>query len=128
MKIFKSFFIYMLIANIILVVTNVYYIYQLIFIYKSLSMSLSIQLLVGILIQCLFIYLAKYKNKIVFPLVVLSGIYIYYMASTSFGLMVVLKSSIENFNVNTLINFLNPIVALVALLYWWYELSEKNKK
>ena len=63
----------------------------------------------------------------VFFLTLLVGIYVYYQAASSFGILTVLQSAIEHFTLSTLLNFLNPVVALFAILYWLYD-ANRNKQ
>tara|TARA_R110002167_G_scaffold254292_1_gene460478 strand:+ start:765 stop:1157 length:393 start_codon:yes stop_codon:yes gene_type:complete len=128
MKVFKFFFIFLIVTNAVLIINNAYYEFQSIFKYNVFSGYSIIMFLFGILILSIFIYLAKRKMKVVFILVFLNAGYMYYLLETSFGVEVVLKSAIKNFNVNILLNSVNLIIALVAMLYWWYDSNYAKQK
>ena len=119
MKFFKVFYLYVIIASALLIVANIYSTYRLAVPYSPLSSEFVMALFISFVIQGLFIYFAFKEKKIIFVFLFLKGCYFYFSMNAAFGLEAVFYSSIEHFTVSTLLNFINPIVALVAILYWW---------
>jgi len=123
MKVLNKFYTYIIISSVVLIVSNIYYLFKFVFPYNSFSNYLLLQFLLGFFIQGLFIYLSLKKKNIVFILLFINGYFIYAPGVSPF---VLLNSAITNFNPNILLNLFNPIVAIAAILYWIYDANFKR--